>query len=143
MNGASPSAEVPSSVPPFSAKKPSSSPPPASSDTRTLIDELIAEQRRLQTPVARFSEVHDRGTSPALESLYRDLIPLTAPRPGEQYAFEVDLDSCTGCKACVAGCHSLNGLDDEEAWRDVGFVIGGSRAAPYQQTVTTACHHCA
>jgi len=59
------------------AKKPSSSPPPAASDTRTLIDELIAEQRRLQTPVARFSEVHDRGTSPALESLYRDLIPLT------------------------------------------------------------------
>ena len=55
----------------------------------------------------------------------------------------MDLDSCTGCKACVVACHSLNGLDDDEAWRDVGFVVGGSRAAPYQQTVTTACHHCA
>jgi Fe-S-cluster-containing dehydrogenase component/DMSO reductase anchor subunit len=25
----------------------------------------------------------------------------------------------------------------------VGFVTGGSRSAPYQQTVTSACHHCA
>jgi formate dehydrogenase iron-sulfur subunit len=116
---------------------------PHKDPTRTLIDELLAEQQRLQTPVARFSEAHDRGASPALEPLYRDLIPLSAPGPGEQYAFEVDLDSCTGCKACVAGCHSLNGLDDEETWRDVGMLVGGTRAHPFQQTVTSACHHCA
>src|SRR6185369_3646357 len=59
------------------------------------------------------------------------------------YAFEVDLDSCTGCKACVSACHSLNGLDDDETWRDVGLLIGGDRRHPFQQTVTTACHHCA
>jgi Fe-S-cluster-containing dehydrogenase component/DMSO reductase anchor subunit len=116
---------------------------PLKDSTRTLIDELLAEQQRLQTPVARFSEVHDRGASPALEPIYRDLIPLSKPGPGEQYAFEVDLDSCTGCKACVAGCHSLNGLDDEETWRDVGLLVGGTRAHPFQQTVTSACHHCA
>jgi len=109
-----------------------------------LVEELLAEQGKLQTPVVRASVAHDQYAAgikrPAFDV---QLIPLTAPGPGEQYAFEVDLDSCTGCKACVVACHSLNGLDDEEAWRDVGFITGGSRAAPYQQTVTTACHHCA
>ncbi|HEY0947574.1 MAG TPA: DmsC/YnfH family molybdoenzyme membrane anchor subunit [Opitutaceae bacterium] len=110
---------------------------------KTLIDELLEKQRRLDTPVARFSDKHDRGATPALEPQYRDLIPLTAPKAGEQYAFEVDLDACTGCKACVAACHSLNGLDEHETWRDVGLLVGGTTLAPYQQTVTTACHHCA
>ncbi|MEO7413530.1 MAG: DmsC/YnfH family molybdoenzyme membrane anchor subunit [Opitutaceae bacterium] len=111
--------------------------------TLALIDELLAEQQRLDTPVARFSQAHDGGTASVPASRYRDLIPLTAPKPGEQYAFEVDLDSCTGCKACVSACHSLNGLEDNETWRDVGLIVGGNRAKPFQQTVTTACHHCA
>jgi formate dehydrogenase iron-sulfur subunit len=110
--------------------------------TRTLIDAYLAEQKRLQTPVTRFADAHDSATAIA-EPVWRDLIPLTRPSAGEQYAFEVDLDKCTGCKACVAGCHSLNGLDDEETWRDVGLILGGTRAHPFQQTVTTACHHCA
>lgn len=144
----------------------------------TLIDALLAEQRRL-TAVERFSQRHAASTGPALESHYRDLIPLSAPRPGEQYAFAVDLDRCSGCKGCVTACHSLNGLDEEEAWRSVGFLVGekllparsgpvaevpspdlgtdnqrpppspasrfgiGNRVIPLQQTVTTACHHCA
>ncbi len=102
-----------------------------------LVDELLAEQGRLQTPVARFS------AAPGNAPVYRDLIPLTKPGPGEQYAFEVDLDSCSGCKACVVACHALNGLEDTESWRDVGLVHGGTRTAPFQQTITTACHHCA
>ena len=109
------------------------------SHTRTLIDELLDEQHRLQTPVAVFSDNHAQGTTRAH---YRDLIPLSAPKPGEQYAFQVDLDACTGCKACVSACHSLNGLDENETWRDVGLIHGGTTAAPYQQTITTACHHC-
>jgi ferredoxin len=44
----------------------------------------------------------------------------TPPARGQQYAFEVDLDKCSGCKSCVAACHSLNGLDDGEAWRTIG-----------------------
>lgn len=105
------------------------------------LDELLAEQARLQTPVARFAAVHGSGGQPS--ALSAQLIPLSAPGPGEQYAFEVDLDACSGCKACVVACHSLNGLDEAEAWRDVGSITGGSRLAPFQQTVTTACHHCA
>ncbi len=107
-----------------------------------LIDRLLAEQKQLQTPVARFSEVHHKR-KPDLADHYRSLIPLTKPGEGEQYAFEVSLDRCTGCKACVSACHSLNGLDDEEAWRDVGALLGGKDAPGWQQTVTTACHHCA
>lgn len=108
-----------------------------------MLAELLAEQQKLATPVAKFSDAHERGGAPALEPVYRDLIPLSAPKAGEQYAFEVELDSCTGCKACVSACHSLNGLDETETWRDVGLLVGGTDRKPFQQTVTTACHHCA
>jgi formate dehydrogenase iron-sulfur subunit len=108
---------------------------------RVLIDDLLTEQQLL-TPVARFSREHERHDLPVQEKYYRDLIPLSSPRPGEQYAFAVDLDGCTGCKACVTACHNLNGLDDEETWRDVGVLFGGTVIEPVQQTVTTACHHC-
>lgn len=107
---------------------------------QTLIDELLSQQATLQTPAARFAELHDR--SPDLAEHYKQLIPLTKPAPGEQYAFEVALDRCTGCKACVSACHSLNGLDDHETWRDTGLLLGGDEAPAWQQTVTTACHHC-
>jgi len=110
-------------------------------DSRTLIDELLDEQQRL-TAVERFARRHEADAPPAQSRYYRDLIPLTKPQPGEQYAFAVDMDICTGCKACVSACHSLNGLDDDELWRDVGLLHGGTVDEPYQQTVTTACHHC-
>ncbi|MGH8021752.1 MAG: DmsC/YnfH family molybdoenzyme membrane anchor subunit [Opitutaceae bacterium] len=109
----------------------------------SFLDELLAEQQRLQTPVARFAAAHAATESFRRAPSHRDLIPLSAPGPGEQYAFEVDLDSCSGCKACVAGCHSLNGLDEHETWRDVGLVVGGDHRHPFQQTITSACHHCA
>jgi formate dehydrogenase iron-sulfur subunit len=114
-------------------------PPPPSA--RTLIDELLMEQQSL-TAVQRFARKHERHALPKQERFYRELIPLEKPRPGEQYAFAVDLDACTGCKACVSACHSLNGLDDDEIWRNVGLLHGGTAEAPYQQTITTACHHC-
>src|SRR5690606_22522304 len=63
------------------------------------------------------------------------------PAPGQQYAFEVDLDACSGCKACVAACHSLNGLEESETWRSVG-LLHGQHGLPVIQHVTTACHHC-
>ncbi len=103
----------------------------------TLIDELLAQQKSL-TAAARFAQVHGQGALPAQARYYRDLIPLTAPLPGQQFAFEVDLDQCSGCKACVTACHALNGLDDDEVWRSVGLL----HADGLQKTVTTACHHC-
>jgi formate dehydrogenase iron-sulfur subunit len=108
---------------------------------RTLIDQLLDEQKKLQTPVARFSETHHHR-KPDLSDHYRTLIPLTKPAQDEQYAFEVSLDRCTGCKACVSACHSLNGLDEDETWRDIGLIHDGDDRAGFQQTITTACHHC-
>ena len=107
----------------------------------TALERALLDQQTL-TAVERFSRAHDAGTLPANAKSYRNLIPLSAPAAGQQYAFEVDLDSCTGCKACVTGCHNLNGLDDGEIWRSVGLLHGGTAHAPAQQTVTTACHHC-
>lgn len=99
---------------------------------------LLAEQQE-GTAVERFARQHERGAG---ADRYRTLLPLAAPAAGQQYAFEVDLDACTGCKACVSGCHSLNGLDDGELWRTVGLLQGGSAQSPVSKTVTTACHHC-
>jgi len=106
----------------------------------TLVDRLLEEQRTLR-PVERFAVRHESGRVP--ETTYRDRIPLSRPGEGQQYAFEVDLDKCTGCKACVSACHSLNGLEERETWRDVGAIHGDFAGVGYQQTVTTACHHCA
>ena len=108
-------------------------------ELRTLLDEIIADQRQL-TAVAAFSQAHDLGQITTLR--YRDLIPLTQPSLGQQYAFEVDLDRCSGCKACVAACHSLNGLDEGESWRATGVLVSDDWRHPFRQTVPTACHHC-
>jgi formate dehydrogenase iron-sulfur subunit len=116
-------------------------PAPAPVDVATPLDRWLADQGDLSA-VERFAQRHDAGALPAQARYYRDLVPLAAPGPGEQYGFAVDLDACTGCKACVTACHSLNGLDEGETWRSVGLLHGGPGEAPVQQTVTTACHHC-
>ena len=115
-----------------------------------LVAELLAEQRSFSA-VEHFEAWHTNGddhhkrgngSSRSHSTPYQALLPATPPGPGQQYAFEVDLDRCSGCKACVVACHSLNGLDENEIWREVGLLIGGSRAAPVVQHVTAACHHC-
>jgi formate dehydrogenase iron-sulfur subunit len=113
--------------------------PKIANQKSSIISELLADQQQLLTPAATFAEWHDQHAEPVQARYYKNLIPLSKPGPGEQYAFEVNLDACTGCKACVVACHSLNGLDDNESWRDVGTIT----STGYQQTVTTACHHCA
>lgn len=106
-----------------------------------LIEQYLEEQQTL-TAVTRFAQLHERDALPAQARYYESLLPLDKPKQGQQYAFSVDLDRCTGCKACVTACHNLNGLDEAETWRSVGLLHGGSSSSPMQQTVTTACHHC-
>lgn len=107
-----------------------------------LLDELLLDQRSVSA-VDVFARRHDEGAVPATGRIYEDRIPVgRTPGPGQQLAFRVDLDACTGCKACVTACHSLNGLAPEETWRDVGLLLGEEEGSGFQQTVTTACHHC-
>jgi Fe-S-cluster-containing dehydrogenase component/DMSO reductase anchor subunit len=121
-------------------------PSPARDERRVrlpLVQKYLDEQKRL-TAVERFSQRHEADALAPGARYYRDLLPLDKPGPGQQLAFQVDLDACSGCKACVTACHQLNGLDGDEGetWRSVGLLHGGSAAEPVQQTVTTACHHC-
>jgi Fe-S-cluster-containing dehydrogenase component/DMSO reductase anchor subunit len=106
-----------------------------------LVNDYLHQQQDM-TAVEKFAFRHDMRQLPEQDRLYTDLIPKVTPGPGQQYAFEVDLDQCTGCKACVTACHSENGLDEDETWRSVGLLQGGTTQAPDIQHVSTACHHC-
>lgn len=111
---------------------------------RTLIDDFL-ELQATTTAVDRFATSAAGATGAAPTDrvrVYRDLLPASPPGPGQQYAFSVDLDACSGCKACVAACHSLNGLDEGESWRGVGLLVGAG-ASGQLQNVPTGCHHCA
>jgi formate dehydrogenase iron-sulfur subunit len=120
---------------------------------RWLVDELLREQQQI-TPIERFSRWHDEasshlglvaaGPTSRLDRphQFRELIPVGLPQAGQQFAFEVDLDACSGCKACVTACHNLNDLEAGETWRAVGLLHGGTTQLPALQHVTTACHHC-
>ncbi len=106
----------------------------------TLLELLLQEQGGLSA-VDSFADWHEFNSIAA--ATYQALMPATAPKSGQQYAFEVDLDACSGCKACVVACHTLNGLEENETWRKVGALSSQSIAAlPIVQHVTTACHHC-
>jgi Fe-S-cluster-containing dehydrogenase component/DMSO reductase anchor subunit len=106
----------------------------------SLIEALLHEQQTLSA-VDQFSREQQNGSATNAK-FYEALLPAQPPGEGQQYAFEVDLDRCSGCKACVTACHAMNGLDENETWRDVGLLIGGTRLNPVMQHVTTACHHC-
>lgn len=116
-------------------------------ESTNLVDLLLSEQRHL-TAVDEFSSHYESANVDAKR--YESLLPTSLPNKDQQYAFRVDLESCTGCKSCVTACHNLNGLDEDETWRKVGLIEGSestvepSSAAQnaHQQTVTTACHHC-
>jgi formate dehydrogenase iron-sulfur subunit len=56
-------------------------------DARPLLIEDLLYEQQLLTPVARFSRKHQSGDLPSQAKYYQDLIPLSEPKEGEQYAF--------------------------------------------------------
>ncbi len=92
--------------------------------------------------VERFDVFYNKNSIPQNQNKYIDLIPSRELKDNEQYSFEVDLDKCTGCKACVTACHNENGLDEDETWRSVGIIQGKDSNTATLQHITTACHHC-
>ena len=110
-------------------------------DEEILINQTLEEQADM-TAVEQFAFKKDFHQLPQEIARYKQLIPKTTPGPGQQYAFEVNLDQCTGCKACVTACHNENGLDIDETWRSVGLLHGITPEGPAIQHVTSACHHC-
>ncbi|AMV34833.1 Anaerobic dimethyl sulfoxide reductase chain B [Pirellula sp. SH-Sr6A] len=103
------------------------------------LEDLLNDQRTMSA-VDSFSYWHEQAD--LHQEVYRAFVPMTVPEAGEQYAFEVDLDACSGCKACVVACHNLNDLDEGETWRKVGTITSTKADLPVVQHVTTACHHC-
>lgn len=103
------------------------------------LEDLLSEQRSMSA-VDSFSYWHDQADFH--RDVYSALVPVSLPEAGEQYAFQVDLDACSGCKACVVACHNLNDLGDTETWRKVGAITSTKVELPLVQHVTTACHHC-
>ncbi len=115
---------------------------PESTPLDTMIDAYLGRQSDMSA-VERFAQFHENSATPLQERYYRELMPLELPGEGQQYAFEVDLDLCSGCKACVTACHNQNGLEENETWRDVGYLYGTDTNGEYRaQHVTTSCHHC-
>ena len=92
----------------------------------SLIASLLTEQGDLSA-VERFAQFHEYSDEPLQGRYYSALIPASPPGPGQQLAFEVDLDRCSGCKACVAACHALNGLDDGESCATSAWSSAGRR----------------
>ncbi|SMP71772.1 nitrate reductase (quinol-dependent), transmembrane subunit [Neorhodopirellula lusitana] len=105
---------------------------PSSDGSFDLVGMLLKEQQTLSA-VEQFSKSHDNllvedrqtESDPDQAVYYRRLMPATPPAADQQYAFEVDLDACSGCKACVVACHTLNGLEETESWRKVGTLTIG------------------
>lgn len=112
-------------------------------DAMPRLVELLLEEQATLSAVDAFSTRQEAGDVCADHRIYEDRIPFgRTPGPGQQLAFRVDLDACTGCKACVTACHSLNGLAPDETWREIGLLVGDGTGSAVQQIVTTACHHC-
>ena len=102
-----------------------------------LLGAYLTAQQDLSA-VERFALLHERGDAGCQGPRYRSLMPASPPAEGQQYRFEVDLDRCTGCKACVTACHSLNGL---EGGRDVALGRPAARRQRRGADAKDGDHH--
>lgn len=81
--------------------QPASHRPAAQLHPSDLISQLLHEQSVL-TAVEEFSTWHKAHTEPDQAQYYRNLMPASMPQPGQQLAFEVDLDKRSRDGNCAA-----------------------------------------
>jgi anaerobic dimethyl sulfoxide reductase subunit B len=68
----------------------------------------------------------------------------------QQIAFYVNLNLCTGCKACQVACKDKSNLPIGVTWRRVAEYVGGNwskdgntvKQNVFAYYVSTACNHC-
>lgn len=64
------------------------------------------------------------------------------PNRNKQHGFFFTADNCIGCHACSTACSEKNDLPSHIAFRNVGYVEGGSYPAYTRMNISMACNHC-
>ena len=62
---------------------------------------------------------------------------------GGTAGFVVDLNRCTGCRACELACVITNGLPPDSVWREVRDFNASHVPGVESFHLSLACHHCA
>ena len=101
-----------------------------------------------------FVKQGEHGHEPAAaETLYQDdFTPKNLAEPDYQWAMVVDLNSCTGCSACVLACQAENNIpvvgrdqvlrSREMHWMDVDVYFEGKPGNPRVVHQPRMCMHC-
>jgi molybdopterin-containing oxidoreductase family iron-sulfur binding subunit len=120
--------------------------PPGSSEPRQIIQEVTLAELTAPPQAAAAAEEHPAG------HVEGDLWPDDHPSTGHRWGMAIDLNSCTGCSACVVACQAENnvpvvGQDEvrrnrEMHWLRIDRYYSGSDDALEVAHQPMLCQHC-
>ena len=119
-----------------------------SQDTMSLGDS--ADSILLSSTLADFQRGAGRGVPKRKRPL--SMYTSDAPASARQWGMTIDLNSCTGCSACVVACQAENNIPSvgksgvlkhrEMHWLRVDRYVSGGEASPRVLVEPMACQHC-